>query len=86
MEEEAKKAQIELAQCGAQSADSVLAASRDTEHMHRASVVVTGHRMNPKHTASPPMILGAVCAVLVRGTPPRDAVQELLARDPREEA
>jgi len=24
--------------------------------------------------------------VLFRGTPPRDAVQELLARDPREEA
>ena len=42
--------------------------------------------MNPKHTAGPPMILGAVSAVLVRGTPPRDAVQELLARDPREEA
>ena len=42
--------------------------------------------MNPKHTAGPPMILGAVCAVLVRGTPPRDAVQELLALDPREEA
>ena len=41
--------------------------------------------MNPKHTAGPPMILGAVCAVLVRGTPPRDAVQELPARD-REEA
>jgi len=28
----------------------------------------------------------AVCAVLFRGTPPRDAVQALLARDPREEA
>jgi hypothetical protein len=28
----------------------------------------------------------AVCAVLFRGTPPRDAVQEPLARDPREEA
>ena len=31
-------------------------------------------------------ITRAVCAVLFRGTPPRDAVQELLARDPREEA
>jgi hypothetical protein len=31
MEEEAKQAQIELAQCGAQSADSVVAASRDTD-------------------------------------------------------
>jgi hypothetical protein len=28
----------------------------------------------------------AVCAVLFRSTPPRDAVQELLALDPREEA
>jgi hypothetical protein len=28
----------------------------------------------------------AVCAVLFRGTPPRDAVQALLARHPREEA
>jgi glycerol-3-phosphate dehydrogenase (NAD(P)+) len=31
-------------------------------------------------------ITRAVCAVLFRGTPPGDAVQELLARDPREEA
>ena len=31
-------------------------------------------------------ITRAVCAVLFRGTPPRDAVQELLALDPREEA
>jgi glycerol-3-phosphate dehydrogenase (NAD(P)+) len=31
-------------------------------------------------------ITRAVCAVLFRGTPPRDAVQELLSRDPREEA
>jgi len=31
-------------------------------------------------------ITRAVCAVLFRGTPPRDAAQELLARDPREEA
>jgi glycerol-3-phosphate dehydrogenase (NAD(P)+) len=31
-------------------------------------------------------ITGAVCAVLFRGTPPRDAVLELLALDPREEA
>src|SRR5947208_3345602 len=31
-------------------------------------------------------ITRAVCAVLFRGTPPREAVQELLARDPREEA
>ena len=31
-------------------------------------------------------ITRAVCAVLFRGIPPRDAVQELLARDPREEA
>ena len=31
-------------------------------------------------------ITRAVCAVLFRGTPPRDAVQKLLARDPREEA
>jgi len=30
-------------------------------------------------------ITRAVCAVLFRGTPPRDAVQELLARGPREE-
>lgn len=30
-------------------------------------------------------ITRAVCAVLFRGTPPRNAVQELLARDPREE-
>ena len=30
-------------------------------------------------------ITRAVCAVLFHGTPPRDAVQELLARDPREE-
>jgi hypothetical protein len=38
--------------------------------------------MNPEHPAGPPVILGAVCAVLFRGTPPRDAVQELLAPDP----
>ncbi len=31
-------------------------------------------------------ITRAVCAVLFRGTSPREAVQELLARDPREEA
>ncbi len=31
-------------------------------------------------------ITRAVCAVLFRGTSPRDAVQQLLARDPREEA
>ena len=31
-------------------------------------------------------ITRVVCAVLFRGTPPRDAVQELLALDPREEA
>ena len=31
-------------------------------------------------------ITRAVCAVLFRGTPPRAAAQELLARDPREEA
>ena len=31
-------------------------------------------------------ITRTVCAVLFRGTPPRDAVQELLALDPREEA
>jgi glycerol-3-phosphate dehydrogenase (NAD(P)+) len=31
-------------------------------------------------------ITRAVCAVLFRGTAPRDAVQQLLARDPREEA
>jgi glycerol-3-phosphate dehydrogenase len=31
-------------------------------------------------------ITRAVCAVLFRGTPPRAAVQELLALDPREEA
>ena len=31
-------------------------------------------------------ITRAVCAVLFRGTPPRDAVQDLLSRDPREEA
>jgi len=31
-------------------------------------------------------ITRAVCAVLFRSIPPRDAVQELLARDPREEA
>ena len=31
-------------------------------------------------------ITRAVCAVLFRGTPPRDAVQALLARGPREEA
>jgi glycerol-3-phosphate dehydrogenase (NAD(P)+) len=31
-------------------------------------------------------ITRAVCAVLFRGTLPRDAVQELLALDPREEA
>ena len=31
-------------------------------------------------------ITRAVCGVLFRGTSPRDAVQELLARDPREEA
>jgi glycerol-3-phosphate dehydrogenase (NAD(P)+) len=31
-------------------------------------------------------ITRAVCAVLFRGIPPGDAVQELLARDPREEA
>jgi glycerol-3-phosphate dehydrogenase len=31
-------------------------------------------------------ITRAVCAVLFRGAPPRGAVQELLARDPREEA
>jgi hypothetical protein len=42
--------------------------------------------MNPEHPAGPPVILGAVCAVLFRGTPPRDAVQELLAPDPREQA
>jgi len=30
-------------------------------------------------------ITRAVCAVRFRGTPPRDAAQELLARDPREE-
>jgi glycerol-3-phosphate dehydrogenase (NAD(P)+) len=30
-------------------------------------------------------ITRAVCAVLFRGIPPRDAVQQLLARDPREE-
>ncbi len=34
----------------------------------------------------PPTPTRAVCAVLFRGTPPRDAVQALLARDPREEA
>jgi hypothetical protein len=34
--------------------------------------------MNPEHPAGPP--------VLFRGTPPRDAVQELLAPDPREQA
>jgi hypothetical protein len=31
MEEEAKKAQAELAQCGERPADSVLATSRDTD-------------------------------------------------------
>ena len=31
-------------------------------------------------------ITRAVCSVLFRGTAPREAVQELLARDPREEA
>jgi hypothetical protein len=31
-------------------------------------------------------ITRAVCAVLFRSTPPRAAVQELLALDPREEA
>src|SRR6266581_915059 len=31
-------------------------------------------------------ITRAVCSVLFRGTSPRDAVQQLLARDPREEA
>ncbi len=31
-------------------------------------------------------ITRAVCSVLFRGTAPRDAVQQLLARDPREEA
>jgi len=30
-------------------------------------------------------ITRAVCAVLFRGTSPRDAVQQLLARDPKEE-
>jgi len=31
-------------------------------------------------------ITRAVCSVLFRGTSPRDVVQQLLARDPREEA
>jgi glycerol-3-phosphate dehydrogenase (NAD(P)+) len=37
-----------------------------------------------KHVDMP--ITRAVCSVLLRGTAPRDAVQQLLARDPREEA